>query len=80
MGPKIRISADEITKALNNALRRREQCAGMQATRVFQSDSGPSNWDAEISGPGGETVDPECKRVMLATKLGLQSRFELAID
>ena len=80
MSQKTRISAKEITKALNEALRRRQQCAAMQATRVFQSDSGPANWDAEISGPEGGTVDSECKRVMLATKLGLQNRFDLAKD
>ena len=80
MTQKTRVSAKEITNALNEALRRRQQCATMQATRVFESNGGPANWDAEILGPEGGTIDPECKRVMLATKLGLQNRFDLAID
>ena len=80
MGQKTRISSKEIAKALNEALRRRDQCATMQATRVFQINGGPANWDAEIAGPDGCMVDPECKRVMLSTKLALQNRFDLAMD
>lgn len=80
MSQKTRISAKDIMQALNEALRRRQQCAAMQVLRIFESNSGPANWDADISGPEGGTIDPECKRVMLATKLGLQNRFDLATD
>ena len=52
----------------------------MEVLRVFESTSGPANWDAEISVAEGSSIDPECKRVMLATKLGLQNRFDLATD
>jgi hypothetical protein len=80
MSQKTRISAEEIKQALNEALRRRHPCADMQVLRIFESDSGPANWDADISGPEGSAIDPEGKRVMLATKLGLQNRFDLATD
>jgi hypothetical protein len=80
MDQKTRVSAEEIIKALNEALRRRKPCAGMHALRIFASDSGPANWDADISGPDGGAIDPECKRAMLSTKLGLQNRYELATD
>ena len=80
MSQKSRISAKEIVEVLNEALRRRDQCATMRATRVFETSGGPANWDADISIPEGGTVGTECKRVMLATKLGLQNRFDLATD
>jgi hypothetical protein len=52
----------------------------MQVLRIFESNAGPANWDADISGPEGSASDPQGKRVMLATKLGLQNRFDLAKD
>lgn len=79
MSRKNRISAEEIKESLNQALRRRQQCAALTVTRIFETDSGPANWDAEMSAPEGKTIDPECKRVMLAAKLGIQNRFDLAV-
>ena len=80
MTPKEKVSDKEIEQALNEALSRREECAGLAVTRIFETDGGPSNWDAEIDGKDGQVIDPECKRAMLATKLGIQNRFELAAD
>jgi len=80
MNQKTQMSAKDIMQVLNEALRRRKPCADMQVLRIFESDSGPSNWDADISGSEGGAIDPKCKRVMLATKLGLQNRYNLAMD
>lgn len=77
MKQKAQISAEDITQALNEALRRRQQCATMSVERIFEASSGPANWDAAITVPEGG-IDPECKRIMLAIKLGLQNRFDLA--
>ena len=75
-----KVTSKGIEQALNEALSRREECAGLAVARIFETDGGPSNWDAEIDGKDGKVIDPECKRVMLATKLGIQNRFELAAD
>lgn len=74
---KRRIAADQIKEALNEALRRREECAGFEVTKILRVSDGPSNWDAEIVSKSTETVDPECKRVMLTVKLGIQNLFEV---
>jgi hypothetical protein len=80
MKQKARISAEDIMHALNEALRRRQQCATMSVERIFETNSGPANWDAAISCPEGGIIDPECKRMMLTIKLGLQNRFDLALN
>jgi len=69
------ISHKEIEHALNEALSRREECAGFAVTRIYETDGGPSNWDAKIEGKDGQVIDTECKRVMLAAKLGIQNPF-----
>jgi hypothetical protein len=78
MVTKPQISLDEIKSTLEDALGRRDECAGTTVVRVFRTDAGPSNWDAEIVGREGHVMNPECKRVVLAAKLGLQNRFDLA--
>ncbi len=79
MAGKQRVSVKELSDALNEALSRRQACAGFFVKRIFETQAGPSNWDADIDIENGRVIDPECKRVMLATKLGLQNRFDLAI-
>ncbi len=78
MVAKLKIPHSEIKAALEEALQRREECAGMTLIRIFETDTGPANWDAEIVGKDGHVVHPECKRVVLAAKLGLQNRFDMA--
>ncbi len=72
------LPAAELKLALNEAMRRRKECAGVEATKVFECAGGPANWDAEFSN-SGTVIDPSCKRAVLATKLGMQNRFNLAI-
>lgn len=74
---KSALPAAELQLALNEAMRRRKECDGVEATEVFECAGGPANWDAEFS-RSGEAIDPSCKRAVLATKLGMQNRFDLA--
>ena len=78
MSEKRMLSAEDLQQALEKALNRREECAGMKVIRVYETVDGPSNWDAEIRPKDDDAMKPECKRVMLATKLGIQNRFGLA--
>jgi hypothetical protein len=78
MVKKLQISMDQIKSTLEDALGRRDESVGTTVVRVFRTDSGPSNWDAEIVGREGHVMNPECKRVVLAAKLGLQNRFDVA--
>ncbi len=78
MSLKPRISIEELRNALNEALRRRADCAGFRVSRILQCADGPSNWDAEFAHDHGDGIDPKCKRAALAAKLGLQNRFDLA--
>ena len=80
MSDKRMVSAEDLKQALEKALNRREECAGMKVLRVYEAVDGPSNWDAEIVAKDDDTMKPECKRVMLATKLGIQSRLGLATN
>ena len=41
-------SAEDIKRLLEEALRRRDECAGMKVLRVYETSDGPSNWDAEV--------------------------------
>jgi hypothetical protein len=75
---KTALPAAELKLALNEAMRRRKECAGVEAIKVFECAGGPANWDAEFSNSGA-VIDPSCKRAVLATKLGMQNRFDLAI-
>ncbi len=75
---KTALPAAELILALNEAMRRRKECAGVEAIKVFECASGPANWDAEFS-ISGAVIDQSCKRAVLATKLGMQNRFDLAI-
>lgn len=78
MSLKPKVSVDEIRKALDEALRRRAECSDFRVNKIIRCSDGPSNWDAEIVYEKSESIAAECKRVMLATKLGIQNRFDLA--
>ena len=71
-------SAEEIKRFLEEALRRRDECVGTKIMRVYELSDGPSNWDVEIVADDG-AMNAECKRVLLATKLSIQNRFELVV-
>ena len=75
---KPKVSAKEIREALAEALRRRAECRNFQVKKIICCTDGPSNWDAEIVCDDSKPVAAESKRVMLAAKLGIQNRFDLA--
>ncbi len=73
-------TADELKAALTKALKVHPECNGIKVAglKPLEESQGLANWDAEFeAGPGG-TMSPECKRVLLGVKQGVQKRFDLA--
>lgn len=76
MKPKVTLQT--IHQALVEALRRRKECSEFLVKRIFRCKEGPANWDAEIVSEDATLTTPENKQAMLAAKLGIQNRFDLA--
>ena len=80
MVTKPTMPVEDLKSALQEALRRREECSHLHVKRVFCTSSGPANWDAEVEGDVDHPVASDCKRIALSVKLGLQNRFDAALD
>ena len=46
--------------------------------KPLEDSQGLANWDAEFEAGSGVTMSPECKRVVLGVKQGVQKHFDLA--
>ena len=73
-------TAEELTAALNKAIQAHPECQGIKVTelKLLADSQGLANWDAEFEAGPGVTMTPECKRVLLGAKQGVQKRFDLA--
>ena len=73
-------TADELKAALTRALQAHPECQGIQVTelKLLEDGEGLANWDAEFEAGPGVTMSPECKRVLLGAKQGVQKHFDLA--
>jgi hypothetical protein len=71
----------EVEEALTRALRNASRCNGtirVQKITRLHDPSGVANWDAEFEADHGGRPTAEQRRVMLAAKLGVQKRLDLA--
>ena len=73
-------TAKELEAALNKALQAHPECEGMSVAKLRRLDHplGHANWDAEFAGKPGVTMSPDCTRVMLNAKHGVQKHYDLA--
>ena len=73
-------TADELKAALTRALQGHPECQGIEVTelKLLQDSQGLANWDAQFEAGPGATMSPECKRVLLGAKHGVQRHFDLA--
>lgn len=73
-------TADELKAALTRALQAHPECHGIGVTKLklLKDSQGLANWDAEFEAGPGVTMSPECKRVLLGAKQGVQKHFDLA--
>jgi hypothetical protein len=80
VGSKVSVTAAELEAALHKALRRHPECDGIRLLKLKQleNDPGLSNWDAEFSAQPGTTISPDCRRLLISIKQGVQKHFDLA--
>ena len=74
-------TAEELAATLNKALDAHPECRGIRVlklTPLADAQDGLANWDAEFAAEPGTTLSPECKRIALNAKQGLQKHFDLA--
>jgi hypothetical protein len=73
-------TADELKAALTKVLQVHPECQGIKVTelKLLEDSQGLANWDAEFEAAPGVTMSPECKRVLLGAKQGVQKHFDLA--
>jgi hypothetical protein len=78
--PKQLATMSELEEALTKALRTHPECDGIRIQKItpLADPGGVANWDAEFAADDGERPTPEQRRVMLAAKLGVQKRLDLA--
>jgi hypothetical protein len=78
--PKQLATMSGLEKALTKALRTHPECDGISIQKItpLADPGGVANWDAEFASNDGERPTPEQLRVMLAAKLGVQKRLDLA--
>lgn len=70
----------ELEAALTKAFQAHPECRGIRLVKLTRLDQnqGLANWDAEFATEPGVTMSPECKRVLLSAKFGVQKHFDLA--
>ena len=71
----------ELEEALAKALRTHPECEGIRVQKItlLADPGGVANWDAEFeAAEDGEHPTAEHRRMMLAAKLGVQKRLDLA--
>ena len=73
-------TAQELEAALIKALKTHPECNGVARVKLTRLDDslGLANWDAEFEAAPGTTMSPNCKRVLLGAKQGIQKLFDLA--
>ena len=73
-------TANELKAALTRALQGHPECQGIEVTelKLLEDSQGLANWDAQFEAGPGVTMSPECKRVSLGAKQGVQRHFDLA--
>jgi hypothetical protein len=79
--PKQTASIKKIEEALTKALSTHRECDGIYVQKItpLEDPGGVSNWDAEfMTEQQGVSLTAEQRRVMLATKLGIQRKLDLA--
>jgi hypothetical protein len=75
-------TADELAATLIKALHAHPECHGVQVSKLMplpNAQVGFANWDAEFAAKPGTTMSPDCKRVALSAKHGVQKHFDLAV-
>jgi hypothetical protein len=76
-------TAAELVAALNKALQAHPECQGIKLSKLVpleNTEVGLANWDVELVAEVGITMSPECKRVAIAAKHGVQKHFDLASE
>ena len=78
--PKQITTIKELGEALTKALRTHPECDGIRIRKIIPlaEPGAVANWDAEFETEHGERPTAEQRRVMLAAKLGVQKRLDLA--
>jgi hypothetical protein len=79
--PKQVVTVKQLEEALKKALRAHPECDGIRLQKIMPvtEPGGVANWDAEFGTDRiGDTLTPEQRRMMLAAKLGVQKRLDLA--
>jgi hypothetical protein len=78
--PKQAASMRRLEEALTKALRTHPECEGIRVQKItlLTDPGGMANWDAEFVAESGERPTAEQRRAMLAAKLGVQKRLDLA--
>ena len=74
-------TAAELAAALHKALQAHPECQGIKVSKLLPLTNiqvGLANWDAEFTAEPGVTMSPECKRIALGAKHGVQKHFDLA--
>jgi|GraSoiStandDraft_4_1057263.scaffolds.fasta_scaffold864114_2 hypothetical protein len=74
-------TAAELAAALNKGLQAHPECHGIKLSKLVpltNTEVGLANWDAEFNAEPGVAMSPECKRLALAVKHGVQKHFDLA--
>ena len=77
--PKQVTPMKELEEALTKALGTHSECEGIRVQKITLAEpGGVANWDAEFEADHGGQPTAEQRRVMLAAKLGVQKRLDLA--
>jgi hypothetical protein len=79
--PKQTTTIEELEEALTKALRTHPECDGIRVQKIIPlaDPGGVANWDADFKAEQqGGALTAEQRRVMLAAKLGIQKRLDLA--
>jgi len=80
MARRVTKTVGKLKAALTRALQAHPECQGIKVTelKLLEDSQGLANWDAEFEAGPGVTMSPECKRVLLGAKQGVQKHFDLA--
>lgn len=72
-------TAVELKAALTRALQGHPECHGFKVIglKELEDSQGLANWDAEFEAGPGTTMSPDCKRVLLGVKQGVQKHLDL---
>ena len=78
--PKQVTTMKGLEEALTKALRTHPECQDIRVQKItlLTEPGGVANWDAEFKANHGGRPTAEQRRVMLAAKLGVQKRLDLA--